>query len=250
MPVYQPWPPTTYYPVSPCTWSYYGCGGWNYPGWGDVGIGKPILYVHGPVGTPVRISLRFQAESHLLAASPAHGRGWELTVDAQGLNSASGRYSSVFYDLRTHSKLLSADSAFCVAKDDLLTSLENYLRNRGFEDREVSDFHDSWDGRFPPAARYCVYPQEGAVVDQVAELVVEPKPTSVIRVWFLVVPEREPTGKVVAFSKFIGFKRKASPTVLALLKRNAKRALAQASAPARLELHEWGIGFLFETKAK
>jgi hypothetical protein len=251
VPTYQPWPAT--YPSSPCPWSYYGCGGWYYPGWGDVGIGKPILYVHGPAGTDVKIQVKLDKDSNLLAASPAHGRSWRFTVDPAGLIFGADRYTSVYYDLRTHSRLLGEEKVFCVAKDGLLANLENYLTNSGFEDREVKDFHEAWDGKFPLSARYCVYPQDGQVVERVAELVVEPKPISVIRIWFLIVPERDRKMEQASlstkggFGRFVKFNRTSAKSVLALTRHNPNRTLASTS-PQGLALHEWAVGFLFEPK--
>ena len=251
------YPPNTVYP--PCMYTYYGCGAGYYPGGGGVGFGKPNLYLSGAPGTAVQVSLKYAADSNVLAAVPAHGPGgWKVRLDEDGHHlrgPGADRYDYLFYDFRTETDRLTDQRQYCVAKDGLLASLTLYLTASGFTEREVRDFAEYWAVRFPPADRYCVYPQETADVDGLAELQISPKPSRMTRVWFLIVPE-SPPGNAEAratrplprqnWARFLKFPTGVSPErALAAIRRPGPSTRAPASAG--LTVHEWAVGFLFET---
>ena len=286
-PGYPGAPPSSNYPPNypPCPYGYYGCNGGYYPGGGGAGVGKPNIYVSGAEGTELKLGIKYKSESNLLIAVPAHGpQGWTgkilgksdaQTIQIQALGEVPGqvnsaKYPYLFYDLRTDDSLLQNKSAFCVPKAELMPSLLNFLKSSRFKKNELEDFSAYWDKKFPPAERYCVYPQENDSIDRIVTLEVTPTPKSVTRVWFLVIPDLAsvvPSGVPLgvppdsqsnyivkpSWAPLLAAHKKTDPKFLPRIAEQKNRSVAtetpmKPGAETALEIREWGVVFLFENK--
>lgn len=241
--------------IPSCYYSYYGCAGMYYPGYGDIALGKPNIYLTGQPGTEVKVGLDFGTESNLLVATPALGASasWDVKLGSDGKQLVAGAatYNYLYYDLRTVSAKFTDRLAFCVQSGDLEPTLEKYLESMGFQPNEVADFGAFWSNRFPSAESYCVYPQESDVADAAVPLHVTPAPIRSTRVWFLVVPQKPPKGGSGGGTELARFlKPKASSprdTLFAQISaRHASRGLASAGSSDGLVLREWGVALVFE----
>ena len=250
--------PTGYYS---CPWGGYGCQGNYYPGTGGGVAGKPNIYVSAPAGAKIQIKVTHPDDSNLLATVPIHrSGGWTGTVNSDGtLTSGNTRYPFFYYDLRFNPDRIQNTKGYCVEKAALLPSLVSYLKQAGFKANEVSDFQNYWSLRMPPSNRYCVYPQDESNIRGAADLEITPAPDQLTRVWFFIVSD---DAKAVAKFKKPGaanaqyaslaakwFKKPATEYVLAKAKGTPGRSLASTNSsptPARVEVREWGVGFLVQ----
>lgn len=247
---------------TPCAWTGYGCSGAAYPGTGGAVIGKPNVYLSGPVGMDFEIQTRFSDGSNLLAAIPAMGLiGWKGKIDQRSrvyVDSVSHDY--LFYDARTDVDRLQSREGFCRLKEELIPSLIQSLQDFGFEPNEIRDFREYWSRFMPNAKSYCVYPQLNEDVARIADLQIRPTPDKLTRVWYFIVPQ-DVAGEVAAYRKrelkiasrekrF--FQKESSQFWNKTIARGGpilklpSRVISSQNTPVSIPfmIREWGVGFL------
>lgn len=227
--------PNYYYPGP---WAGWGINGGYYPGGeggGTVGLAKPNLYISGPPGTKVNVKLNLPSDTTWLVSVPPHRDGWSFTLEKGGLikgTSASYRYA--YYDLRVKEEKLQDLAGKCFEKsEEVLAWMKKYLKNSSFHTNEINDFEEHWSQKIPPSKKYCVFPQENEQLDSVAPLQIEPAPSAIKRIVF-VVSVGEAMEKKLArrFTKPPKEEWKSS-----------QRAPSSKESDG-ISVREWGVGFL------
>jgi hypothetical protein len=208
-----------------------GINGSYYPGHGGAFGAKPVLYVNGPDGTPIKIRARLAQGTQWLVAVPRHGENaWTGTIQKNRFVSANADYRYVFYDYRMDEKKLQDSSGFCTRRGELMPRLAAALKSSGFKPNEIKDFTDYWTIKIPQSERYCVYPQSNSELQAIAALEIEPKPSQFKQVLF-----------IVQFGENLDGKGKFHSAPIATWKPAAD---TREPASASIQVREWGIGFL------
>lgn len=208
-----------------------GINGSLYPGQGGSFAAKPILYVNGPDGTPIKIRTRLTKDTQWLVAVPGHGESaWSGTIQKNRLISADADYRYIYYDYRMDEKKLQDSNGFCTRRGELIPRLAAALKGSGFKANEIKDFTDSWTIKIPPSERYCVYPQSNSELQAIATLEIEPKPSQFKQVLF-----------IVQFGENLDGKGKFHSAPIASWKPTIE---TREPAAATVQIREWGVGFL------
>jgi len=245
MPSTMPWwgyygamayPPTFAYPGP---WTGSAVNGSYFPGNGGVGLDKPVLYLDGKDGTDVSVQLTFPSkESNWLVAVPAHGNeGWQGKLKNNHIEVDGAEHRFLFYDYRSDPNLLQDKKGFCAKRSDLIPKMKNALKNSGFKENEIKDFQDYWSFKIPPSSRYCVYPQGAAEIGQLARLKIEPTPTSLTQIIFII----QTAEALAAGGRF--FSHEPVETWVANPPADNRTPASGDSLRAR----EWGVGFMMTT---
>ena len=243
------------YYSDPCAWGSYGCYGNMYPGYGDMFAGKPNIYMSAPTKLKFDIQLRMAPATNLLFATPLHGKqGWQGQYVEQQIVVDEVSHNYLFYDVRLNSSTLQAKEGVCVDRLQLVPEMVNYLRTAGFQENEIKDFEEHWTKKSPKGERFCIFPQENAEIDPMVGLRIYPKPDSLVRIWFVVVPENlssksnSPLHKTAKlpdkYAKWANVPEKArSIARRAIVPGTRKLAL---TGETHFEVREWGVAFLVE----
>lgn len=221
----------------PGPWGGSGMYGGMYPGWGNVGMGKPVLYLDGKDGTKVDVRVKFAEGGNWLAAAPAHGESaWSGKLQGNHFVSAGADYRYLFYDYRTDGNQLQDERGFCTGRESLMRKLKTALKDSGFKENEIHDFDQYWSVKIPVSHRYCVYPQSMPDLQKLAHLEIEPKPASLTQLMFIIQVDEELTGKPGKFTHAPSKTWTAEPIA---------DARAPASDSPTVQAREWGVGFFF-----
>lgn len=169
---------------------------YNYPGmdYYDLNFSKdyacteceaPNIYLYPETTTIVSVILEFPGENYLTISEPSYNDGWSVVVDKNG-SINNGKCQYLFYESKKFS-IPQLKLGWIMTIDDIRMEMISLLFKLGYNDREAADFVDHWapileeDGH-PYFAFYPQNPQE------MSELIINPKPDSVLRMLFLIRP--------------------------------------------------------------
>ncbi len=226
--------PNFYYPGP---WGYYP-GGWGggiiggyYPGAGNIGLAKPVLYIDADPKSTFSLRVDFPTKpTDWLVTVPAYRDGWKLQAHPEGgVLSEGAHYPYVFYDLRTDDGPLQKKYGFCKTRSESIEKMSSILKKLNFKDSEVSDFTTYWNLKIPNLPEVCVFPQTEVELNQLAKLAIQPPIENITRILFVIMPY---DGKYVPRGSF-----KEAPTESWQFP--TKRKPAAGSAQVR----EWGVAF-------
>lgn len=234
--LYQaPFYPNYFYPGQ---WMNFGLNSGYYPGQGHVGLAKPNVYFHGPKGTKFKMQIQMiDNQANWLATVPDYDLGWSGKI-AEGNKIEIGKphYSFLYYDLRTDEKPFQSKSGFCSNRAESLKKMSEVLKNQGFSSQEIFDFEEYWQIKMPPKD-VCVFPQTENELDRIVKLEIRPHPDHIRRMVFVVV--YQDSTKTKYKGKFL---TKPTQNWVSL---KSERAPSSKNSNL-LEIHEWGVAFLFE----
>ena len=145
-------------------------------------IAEPIIYLYPRVAERVHVEAK---PVHAISAStPLYRGGWDVLARPSGTLTGvvDGKtYSRLFWEgLSSISPM--QQEGFVVAQGDVAGFLERTLFRLGLNQRETKDFQAAWLPRFHGAPYYFITFLPREKIDQLAPLVVTPKPDAVIRV--------------------------------------------------------------------
>lgn len=145
-------------------------------------IAEPIIYLYPRVAEQVHVEAK---PRHAINASiPLYRGGWDVLARPSGTLTgvADGKtYSYLFWEgLSSVSPM--QQEGFVVAQEEVAGFLERTLPKLGLNERESRDFQAAWLPRIHGAPYYFITFLPRERIDQLAPLVVTPKPDAVIRV--------------------------------------------------------------------
>jgi len=203
--------------------------------YGGAVINKPSLYIYTKQQKKFEIKFTPLTYSHILTSSPRLDHGTlKSTSNSLGVfKHKQSSYDSFFYDICGSEKFLQDTYGFCVDHEELIPSLVKILTNTGFKKTSIEDFVSHWNYKIPHSARHCVYPQTSQELEQEYPLQVLPKPSQLVRLWFLIIPEeyfKNPSPEIIKFKK--------QPAL------NWSSPFSESKANNDLSVFEWGVSFL------
>jgi hypothetical protein len=229
-------------------WGGSAINGGGFPGSGNVGFDKPLLYLDGKEGTQVSVKVKLAEGGNWLVAVPAYGEAtWSGKLQGNHIVSGGAEYRDLFYDYRTDSAGLQDTRGFCSPHDGLMAALKTALRDSGFKEGEIHDFEQFWSVKIPLSTRYCVFPQGTPELQKLARVEIEPKPASWTQLAFIIQTDEALTGKPGRFTHAPAETWKAEP--LAEMRAPAT-ADAVDPADAGIKAREWSVGFFMTTRSQ
>ena len=145
------------------------------------GLEKPVIYIYPEAEAEVSVILG--SPETLTASYPVYDGGWRVTASPDGtlLDSAGREYYALYYEADT---VLSCDerTGFVVAREDLVSFLEEKLALIGLTDREAEEMIVYWLPRMQAHPYVFVRFAEEELINDAMPLNITPAPDSVIRV--------------------------------------------------------------------
>ena len=143
--------------------------------------GKPVVYLYPTRVTPVRV----QVGASITASEPFYGAGWNVQAQPDGtLTTADGRtYPSLYWEGIGQGNYPAVTEGTVVSRANVAATLRSQLTTLGLSKTESADFLEFWLPKMPatPYTRLTWFttPQ----LDELAPLVVVPRPDTTIRVF-------------------------------------------------------------------
>ncbi len=145
-------------------------------------LAEPIVYLYPSVAERVHVAAK---PLHAINAStPLYRGGWDVWAWPSGTLTGvvDGKtYSYLFWEGRSSVSPMQQEG-FVVAQDEVGGFLDRMLPKLGLNERESREFQAAWRPRFHGAPYYFITFLPRERIDQLAPLVVTPKPDAVIRV--------------------------------------------------------------------
>lgn len=151
---------------------------------GGAEMGKPVIYLYPEKETEVSVNVR--PTSGISISEPEIGDGWKVIASPNGelYNIDDGKtYPYLFWE-GFAANFKTPKEGFMVAMKDVSRFFDEKLRILGLNEKEITDFKEFWVPRLNENKYYFITFISQADFDKYAPLTVDPKPDSVIRVFF------------------------------------------------------------------
>lgn len=152
---------------------------------------KPVIYLYPEETTDVRVELSYEGE--LTCSYPAYDGGWDVTAAPDGTltDRESGlEYSYLFWEGRDEIEY-DLSSGFVVRGEDTASFLQEKLAYLGLEPKEYNEFIVYWLPRMQDNPYNLITFQTDCYTEH-ADLLITPKPDSILRVFMAWKPLSEP----------------------------------------------------------
>ncbi len=151
---------------------------------GGVEMAKPVIYLYPEEETD--ITVKVYPQNGFSRTEPAYNNGWEVTAKPDGtiINKSDGKkYPYLFWESEDYSATES-NEGFVVKTGELSLFFTEKLAILGLNHKEIDDFLDFWIPILNKGNYYYIHFFDRESLDDLAPLVVDPEPDTVIRVFF------------------------------------------------------------------
>ncbi len=150
---------------------------------------KPVIYLYPEVNTQINIQLDYDGD--LICTYPEYNSEWNIIAEPDGTIHKDGKeYSYLFWE-GTSNYQWNIDEGFVVEGKNTLEFLEASLQKIGLHPKEYNDFIVYWLPRMQQNKYNLIY-FAGEEYEQLAQLEVNPKPDSILRVFMVYKSLEEP----------------------------------------------------------
>lgn len=146
-------------------------------------VKKPVIYFYPESDT--EISVQLKTTGKLTFSYPDYAAGWKGTAHPDGSIHVNGKhYPYLFWESEQPFNTFDSEiGGFLVNKEDVVESLEKYLTDLGFNDKEKADFITFWGPQLQQHKQVIIQFILNEGCDQFAALEIQPKPEHVNRVY-------------------------------------------------------------------
>ncbi len=145
--------------------------------------GAPYIYLYPKEAQEVSVTLVPKEGAWIMKSDPAYVDGW--TVWAEPSGRLNEEYDFLFYSARVFWEFQTS-KGWSVEAEDVFLWFEKKLPTLGLSQNETEDFLEYWSTHLPYAPCYRIYPQGNDFVDEQIGIVIDPKPDSILRIWFAI----------------------------------------------------------------
>ena len=149
---------------------------------GGVEMGKPVVYLYPTEKQEVFVLPK--PEGGITVSEPELGDGWNVTAHPDGKIVDQNRKVWPYLFWEGYSDLTTPKEGFLVHKNELNRFFNAKLSHLGLITKEIEDFKEYWLEQLNEDKYYFISFISQAELDAHAPIVVEPKPETVIRVFF------------------------------------------------------------------
>lgn len=146
---------------------------------------KPVIYLYPQTATKVFVNVKPTAG--VSVSDPVLGKGWTVQAQPDGrlTNLTDGKtYPYLFWESPDDSRPFRHKDGFVVAKKQVADFFKIRLAQLGLNQKETADFIEYWTKALADYPWYHFHFLSKAEIDAAAPLEVNPKPDSVIRIYF------------------------------------------------------------------
>ncbi len=162
---------------------FMGCDDEDQPEPEPVDAGAPYIYLYPEEAQEVAVTLVPTKGAWLMESEPLYGDGWTVWAETSGR--LDDQYDFLFYSARV-SWDFQMEFGWAVGSDEIFSWFDNILPTLGLSQRETDDFLEYWTTHLPYSPCYLIYPQYNETVDQQVEIVIDPEPDSILRLWLAI----------------------------------------------------------------
>jgi hypothetical protein len=142
----------------------------------QLGVFKPAVYLYPE--HDMQVSVKLNVNGFITKSIPDYNRGWNVYATTSGL--IDGKYDYLFYE-NTLNRLDAPKEGWVVAYDDLSAWFDAKLPELGLNDAESKEFKKYWLAKLPRKEYYQIGLLSDSFLKSDMNLVIEPKPDTVIR---------------------------------------------------------------------
>ncbi len=149
---------------------------------GGVEMGKPVIYLYPQKEQQVFVLPK--PEGGITISEPELGSGWEVTAYPDGtiVDEAETVWPYLFWE--GYSNLEAPKEGFLVHQENLSSFFDERLTYLGLIGKEIADFKEYWLEQLNEEKYYFISFVSQSELEEHAPILVEPKPDTVIRVFF------------------------------------------------------------------
>lgn len=140
------------------------------------GVRKPAVYLY-PLQES-KVSVAVDLKGIIIKSEPSYYNGWEVIAEPSGL--INGKYDYLFYEAQLEQLQLPKES-WVVEYKELGNWFNLNLKNLGLNEKEISQFKEYWLAELPFARYYEIKLLDDNFLKENMNLVIDPKPMTVIR---------------------------------------------------------------------
>ncbi len=140
------------------------------------GVKKPAVYLYPLQET--KVSVAVDLKGIITKSEPNYYKGWEVVADPSGL--INGKYDYLFYEAQLDQLQLPKEG-WVVEYKELENWFDLNLGKLGLNEKEISQFKEYWLVELPFAKYYGIKLLEDNFLKENMNLVIDPKPMTIIR---------------------------------------------------------------------
>ena len=167
---------------------------------------KPAVYLYPE--HDMQVSVKVNVNGFIIRSIPDYKGGWFVNATTSGL--IDGKYDYLFYE-NTLNHLDAPNVGWVVRYDDLSAWFDEKLPELGLNDAESKEFKKYWLAKLPKKGYYQIGLLSDSFLKSEMDLVVKPKPDTVIRRMFYFRPLDEK--KTLSEPTITGVERKGFTVV-------------------------------------
>lgn len=142
----------------------------------QLGVFKPAVYLYPE--HDMQVSVKVNVNGFITKSIPSYNGGWSVHATRSGL--IDGKYDYLFYE-NTLNRLNTPKEGWVVGYDDLSAWFDAKLPEVGLNDAESKEFKKYWLAKLPRKNFYQIGLLSDSFLKSDMDLIVEPKPDTVIR---------------------------------------------------------------------
>lgn len=148
-------------------------------------VKKPVIYLYPETDTELSIQLKIKGE--LTFTYPDYSKGWEGTARPDGSIHIDGKhYPYLFWEAEQRFNTFDLElGGFVLTRKTVVASLESYLSELGFNDKEKTDFITFWGPQLQQHEEIMIQFIINDACNEFATLDIEPKPLHLNRVYMI-----------------------------------------------------------------
>lgn len=153
---------------------------------------KPVIYLYPK--RKMRVKVKVEPTNGFSETIPEYNNGWEVIAKPNGtLKNLSDKkiYPYLFWESKDYMSSNSKEG-FIVLTTELTDFFKEKLNILGLNENEISDFLDFWIPILSKDKYYFIYFYDKQSQDDSAPLIIDPKPDTIIRVFFDSKPLSQP----------------------------------------------------------
>ncbi len=171
-------------------------------GRGGGGGEAPCVYLYPKEAGNVSVTLLPAEGTWLTSTDPEYRNGWTVWAEPNGL--IDGQYKYLHYACEVFMDF-QMDEGWAIEADKFFPWFEENLPKLGLNQTETTDFVEYWSKHLPYSPWYLVYPQYNDRVAGQIDIAIDPKPDSMLRLWFVIDKVEQP--KLLITPEFKPFER-------------------------------------------
>jgi len=151
----------------------------------DVSCYKPNIYIYSEEEQDVKITFKYP--ELLTDVIPDYKNEWNVKAYPNGnlIDEYNKKYDYLFYESLTNKSFFETQEGFLINKDIRKENFESILNSYGLNKKEINDFNEFWCNKLDAGKNYIMYPQLTEKVDSAMPIKIEPKPSTIYRIWFV-----------------------------------------------------------------